>query len=80
MPGKWKLPHQGYNGSNGADTRAKIVRSFSQRIAFSEDPAAAMRASADALDAVLAIFAGIAAYNTDFVPDHDEEGWISVLE
>lgn len=57
---QWGLEYQGYNGEKGRDTRCRIVEMLAGRISFGEYEAT-VRASADALDAVLAGFAGIAA-------------------
>ncbi|MCW5746753.1 MAG: DUF429 domain-containing protein [Alphaproteobacteria bacterium] len=79
----WNLPFQGYNGPNGANVRQEIVRALKQRVDFCEFREAAER-SADALDAVVASFAAIAAYRGDVRSSADNrtivarEGWIAV--
>jgi hypothetical protein len=62
---QWDLPHQGYNGPEGAGTRAKLVEHLASRIDMSTHHARLMLASADALDAVLAVFAGVAVSSAD---------------
>jgi hypothetical protein len=66
---RWGLPYQGYNGHKGADVRNRIVD-------------ACVRASADALDAVLAAFGAMAARRGTALARGDdwsiEEGMIAV--
>ena len=78
---QWSMEHQGYNGQEGAGTRSRIVDGLSGKVKFGKY-GAAVRASADALDAVLAAFAGIAASRGVAVPGGSDwppdEGRISV--
>jgi Protein of unknown function (DUF429) len=55
---QWCMEHQGYNGPEGADPRSRIVDGLPGRVSFGKHETA-VRESADALDAVLAAFAGI---------------------
>ncbi len=83
---EWKLNHQKYNGDEGHVTRGQIVDKLRDRINFA-DSDEIVRKSADALDAVLAAFAGIACRRGTWrKPDLEHaifekikvEGWISV--
>lgn len=56
----WGLDYQGYNGAAGHATRARIIAALAGRVDFGPH-VAKVQASADALDAVLAGFAAIAA-------------------
>jgi len=83
---EWKLNHQKYNGDEGRITRGQIVDQLGDRIEFGYSDET-VRKSADALDAVLAAFAGIACHRGTWrKPDVEHadyekiaiEGWISV--
>jgi hypothetical protein len=79
---QWGLPHQKYNGPDGAANRAAIVRAVSERLDFGPFRDDCLR-SADALDAVLAAFGAIAVTTGTLaapVPDDADpsEGWIAV--
>ncbi len=76
----WSLPHQRYAGEAGAETRNVIVAALKSRIALSSKDADAMSASPDALDAVIAVFAAIAAPTLlgAYPPEAELEGWIAV--
>jgi hypothetical protein len=83
---QWELPHEQYNG-RGQDhmkTRAKMVQAIGKRIRCYGAHASEMRASADALDAVLcalaavAVTAGTAAARPKDAESWKKEGWIAV--
>jgi hypothetical protein len=79
---QWGLPHQGYSESQNAKVRASILASLSERLRMSSRHAQVIVESADALDAVVAVFAGVAVANRAVVgfsvsyPD----GFIAVAE
>ena len=79
---QWNLPYQRYSGASGAPVREKLIAALGRRIHISEPQAAVMLRSPDALDAVIAAFAGVAVVLGSFVghPEFDEEGWIAVHE
>jgi len=56
----WGLPHQGYSGPLSANVRAKILAKLNERLRVSAFHAQIIIENTDALDAVIAVFAGIA--------------------
>lgn len=76
----WDLPHQGYSGSSGAPARDRIVAALSSRISLQRLHVDLMIASPDALDAVIAVFGAVAAFNGSAIQSHqpDFEGCIAV--
>jgi hypothetical protein len=79
----WRLPHQKYDGKDGAPNRRAIASALAERLelgALREK----MEASADALDAVLCAFAAIAVTEGRLASapaeGAAEEGWIAVHE
>jgi Protein of unknown function (DUF429) len=79
----WKLPFSKYDGPKGGDVRQEIIRGLEPRINFGRFRKVAEE-TADALDAVIASFAAIAAHRGDPLRrDGDaaiisREGWIAV--
>jgi predicted nuclease with RNAse H fold len=79
----WKLPQQKYDGRDGIEVRQVIIRGLESRVDFGRFRKAAEQ-SADALDAVIASFAAIAAFRGEAIePEGDvmtvaREGWIAV--
>jgi hypothetical protein len=79
----WKLPLQKYDGRDGIDARREIIRGLESRINFGRFRKTAEE-TADALDAVIASFAAIAAFRGEAIqPDVgdtlvEREGWIAV--
>ena len=76
----WGLPHDGYGGNEA--TRNEILEGLKERINLPETFRSKCRANADALDAVLCLFAAFAATN-GIAPCKDSdswktEGWIAV--
>jgi Protein of unknown function (DUF429) len=56
----WGLPHQGYSGPRSANVRAMILSSLNARLRVSAFHAQIIVENTDALDAVIAVFAGLA--------------------
>jgi hypothetical protein len=79
----WRLPHERYNGSEGpaATARAQIVDGLQLRVDIAEF-AGVLRANADALDAVICCFAGLAVTAAELArlpgDGHELEGAIAV--
>jgi hypothetical protein len=79
----WKLPLQKYDGRDGNGARQEIIRGLESRINFGKFRKTAEE-TADALDAVIASFAAIAAFRGEAIqPDAGDalvarEGWIAV--
>jgi hypothetical protein len=79
----WKLPQQKYDGHDGIEVRQVIIRGLESRVDFGRFRKTAEQ-SADALDAVIASFAAIAAFRGEAIePEGDvktvaREGWIAV--
>ena len=76
----WGLPHNGYGKPEQRDARETILAGFAGRLLFNAAQRATMLETPDALDAVLAAFAGIAAIRHG-VPDRiPADGLIAVAE
>ena len=76
----WGLPHNGYGKPEQRDARETILAGFAGRLLFNAAQRATMLETPDALDAVLAAFAGIAAVRHG-VPDRiSADGLIAVAE
>jgi hypothetical protein len=81
---RWKLPHEGYAGPafETLHRRALILGALRERIGVPAELMSRIESSADALDAVLCAFAGIAATGCDTaaLPTSWDiaEGWIAV--
>ena len=76
----WGLPHDGYDGNE--TKRDEILEGIKERINLPETFRSKCRSSADALDAVLCLFAAVAAVS-GVAPCEDSgswkrEGWIAV--
>ncbi|MCY4284327.1 MAG: DUF429 domain-containing protein [Thiotrichales bacterium] len=79
---QWSLPYKGYDGPNGRVTRITILEEVASRIHVPDRLYSRFKESADALDSVLCLFAGIAAIE-NIAPIEDSaiakhEGWIAV--
>ena len=79
---QWKLPHRGYNGPNGKKIRSTILKKIAPRIEIPDPLYAHCQESADALDAVLCLFAAVAVAD-NIAPIQcpvaaKHEGWIAV--
>ncbi|MFN3744689.1 MAG: DUF429 domain-containing protein [Hyphomicrobiaceae bacterium] len=78
---QWGIEYQRYNGDQGAEARRRIVAALAKKVRFGEECGKVL-GSADALDAVLAAFAAIAAWRKTEVPrERDwpaDEGCIAV--
>jgi hypothetical protein len=80
----WNLPSHGYNGAaaSARRTRLSISRGLAKRIALPDPHRATLLESADALDAVLCAFAGIAVTRHTLAREPSGaapiEGWIAV--
>jgi hypothetical protein len=57
---QWRLPHQGYSKLGAVSARATIVASLIKRVRVSASHAQILLQNTDALDAVIAAFAGVA--------------------
>lgn len=83
---QWGLPHEKYSGRDEAsnETRRVIIESLKTRLHIPPDLEQLMHASADALDAVVCAFAGVAVTTGRVAhpptPDAHMEGWIAVYE
>ena len=77
---QWGLPHAGYSGPEGANHRREIAAVLGERLVISEPHLTLMQSSPDALDAVIAIFGGVAACADRISVGQDigQEGWIAV--
>ena len=81
---QWKLPHMGYNGSTDRAVRIRscILEAIAARIEIPDPWYSHCQRSADALDAVLCLFAAVAVADNiapiryPVVAEH--EGWIAV--
>jgi len=79
----WKLPSQRYDGRGGIEVRQEIIRGLEHRVNLGAFRKAAEE-TADALDAVIASFAAVAAYRGEAIQPTGNavsvarEGWISV--
>ncbi len=79
---QWKLPHKGYNSQNGKQIRSTILKRIAPHIGIPDPLYAHCQESADALDAVLCLFAAVAVADQiapiqcPVVAEH--EGWIAV--
>jgi hypothetical protein len=77
---QWNLPYQGYSGDEGASVRRQIAAAIAHRIEISETFMPLILDSPDALDAVIAIFGGIAVSSGALAvaaPHDTQEGWIA---
>ena len=75
----WRLPHGGYSKPEQHSVRELIVKGLAERLQFTGAQHALMLSSTDALDAVIAAFAAIAAELQGPVADHPADGLIAVL-
>lgn len=77
----WALPHEKYNGCNGWKNRKEIVKGLSKKIDFGNHKEKVIHC-ADALDAVICAFAGMAVKNKKLKSEKEDvykkEGWIAV--
>ena len=78
----WNLPHKRYGGSDGGSAREQIIERISRRIEIPSELREYCRASDDALDSVLCLFAARAAA-AGLAPVEDPtaaelEGWIAI--
>ncbi len=80
----WSLPFYGYNGAgpSARDERQRIVVALRERLEIGAQDCSVLLDSADALDAVLCAFAGIAVKGQALArhpqSQHCPEGWIAV--
>ncbi|MHC4837842.1 MAG: DUF429 domain-containing protein [Planctomycetota bacterium] len=79
----WDLPYQGYGAPEQGAARDTILAGIRPRLALTEEQEDLLRRDADALDAVLCLFAAVAvATGRAPGPDPDapwhREGWIAV--
>lgn len=75
----WRLPHQGYGRPDQADTRRRIADGLAEHVALGRWRAE-IEASPDALDAVVAAFAGVAVETGLMTVDPGlEDGQIAIM-
>ena len=78
----WGLPHRGYDGPEKSEVRHEILRGIEHRIVLPQPLHLLCRESADALDAVLCLFAAVAAVSgiapCETSASGKAEGWIAV--
>jgi uncharacterized protein DUF429 len=60
---QWGLPHQGYSGPLNVTVRKLILEALNERIRVSSSHRQILAQNTDALDAVIAVFAGVAVAN-----------------
>jgi hypothetical protein len=77
----WGLPHQNYSGSSGRINREKIIKAISAFVKIDFKTQQLMTDIPDALDALIACFAAIAATTNSFEQaDYSiDDGMIAVL-
>lgn len=77
---QWNLPHEKYNGENGRGVREEILECIARRMDFERCFRVKMLDCADALDAVLCLFAAIAVAEkrAPCGDNFNNEGWIAV--
>jgi hypothetical protein len=76
---QWGLPFFGYSHPQAEPVRAKIIAHLNERIEITADLSAIALRCTDALDAIIALFAGLAIDRWQAnMPGSIEEGWISV--
>ena len=76
----WALPHSGYSKPEQHDAREQILVGLAKRLDFSADQRDAMLRSPDALDAVIAAFAAIAAIRQGAPARYPDDGLIAVMD
>lgn len=76
---QWGLPHQGYSKPEQRDQRRAIVGGLERRVHIPAALREIMLDSQDALDAVVAAFAGLAAERRGLPSDAPADGLIAVL-
>jgi hypothetical protein len=80
----WGLQHSGYSDSSGKSVKSRrdLVGALAERIEIGSNFKDAIAVSPDALDAVVAAFAAIAACTQSLPPGapFDDEGWIAIHE
>lgn len=76
----WGLPHGGYAKPEQEDKRKEIVVALAERLTFSKAQCALMTSKPDALDAVIAAFAPIAAVQAGVLEGFPPDGLIGVLD
>jgi hypothetical protein len=76
----WGLPHQGYSGEKGGESRRLIVDGVAKKISLSIGHRDLISQCPDALDAVIAVFGAVAATESrqQLPVEFSPEGWISV--
>jgi hypothetical protein len=77
---RWSLPHRAYGNASQTDARREIIAGLTPRIALSPGQTETMHRSADALDAVIAVFAGLAVQRHGAQAPEGaviDEGWIA---
>jgi len=75
----WALPHHGYGKTQQYDTREQILVGLSQILDFTTADRDTMLRSPDALDAVIASFAAIAAVREGAPAEYPLDGLIAVM-
>jgi hypothetical protein len=76
----WALPHRSYSKSEQHDARQQILFGLGGQLAFTASQHSTMLQSPDALDAVIAAFAAIAAVREGALAEHPADGLIAVLD
>lgn len=76
----WGLPYKGYSKPEQSQAREQILVGLAQRLDFTASQQASMLTSPDALDAVIAAFAAIAAVRQIAPPTPFADGLIAVMD
>ncbi len=76
----WALPHSGYSKPEQHDAREQILIGLAKRLDFTASQRDSMLGSPDALDAVIAAFAAIAAVREGAPADYPADGLIAVFD
>jgi cupin 2 domain-containing protein len=76
----WALPYSGYSKPEQCSAREPIVAGLAKRLDFTVSQQDTMRECPDALDAVIAAFAAIAAVREGAPAEYPADGLIAVLD
>ena len=76
----WAMPHNGYNKPEQHDAREQILVGLAKHLNFTASQRHSMLRSPDALDAVIAAFAAIAAVPEGAPAEYPADGLIAVLD
>jgi len=76
----WALPHSGYSKPEQQEARERILAGLAKRLDFSVSQRVLMHESCDALDAVIAAFAAIAAVGEGAPAEYPIDGLIALID